>query len=95
MNVKLKARLTNMAVWAYTIANVVLVTGASITFLAGNETVAYIMIGAEILVNVFASINNPDFKGMVKDKEYIVHDAEEGAKVANDIINAIEKATKK
>lgn len=85
----------NVAVWAYIIANAVLVSVTSIAFIAGNETVAYIALAAEIIVNVLASINNPDFKGAIKDKEYIVDTVEEAAKTANAIHESIEKAQKK
>ena len=95
MEKKLKARFTNVAVWVYTVANAVLVAGATLTFVQGNDTFGYILIGAEVLVNVFASINNPDFKGMITDKEYIITSVEEATKAANTIYSAIEKAKDK
>jgi hypothetical protein len=92
---RVKKRLTNAAVWLYTIANAVLVTAATATFLTGNETIAYILVGCEVVVNVLASINNPDFKGMIKDKEYIVDTAEEAAETAQKIHEALDKAKDK
>ena len=95
MSDKIKKRLKNIAVWIYTIANAVLIAGATISFLSGNEVVGYIMAGAEVVVTVLASVNNPDFKGMIADKEYIVNNVEEAAKTANQIVEAVEKAKEK
>lgn len=85
----MKDRLKNTAVWVYIIANVLLVTTSAISFIQGYEVVGYVMVGAEVVVNTIASINNPDFKGLIKDKKFIVSNAE---KVAN-IINKIYEAT--
>jgi hypothetical protein len=95
MKKRFKKRLMNSAVWLYTIANAILVSAAAATFLTGNETISYIIVGCEVIVNIFASVNNPDFKGLVKDKDYITDSAEEAVETVTKIYDTLKAAQKK
>ena len=92
---KFKTRLKNIMVWVYVVANAILISGTTLSIVFDKQELAIILGVAEVLVNIFATIDNPDFKGALKDKEYILDDIEEAVQTINKIEDAVNKSNKK